>query len=93
MTIREYIKNNTFGHRAQEHGVLVIYDPDRRYRYIALSMATDKCRVINAAQSVIQKRETATEALRKTGTARGAAPRSVSATMKPVYLYGACGIK
>jgi hypothetical protein len=63
MTIREYIKNHAFGHRAQEHGVLVIYDPDRCYRDIALSMATAQCRVIDAAQSVIEQREAATEAL------------------------------
>lgn len=63
MTIREYIKNHVFSHRAQEHGVLVIYDPDRRYRDITMSMAADQCRVIDAAQSVIEQREAATEAL------------------------------
>lgn len=63
MTIRDYIKNQIFSHRAQEHGALVIYDPARRYRDIALSMASDQCRVIDAAQSVIEQREAATEAL------------------------------
>lgn len=63
MTIRDYIQNQVFGHRAQEHGALVIYDPTRRYRDIALSMSSDKCRVIDASQSVIEKREESTEAL------------------------------
>ena len=63
MTIRDYIKNQIFCHRAQEHGAFVIYDPSRRYRDIALSMVTDQCRVIDAAQSVIEQREAATEAL------------------------------
>lgn len=63
MTIREYIQGEIFGRRAREHGSLVVYDPLRRYRDIALAMAFDKCKVIDASQSVIEQRETATSAL------------------------------
>ncbi len=63
MTIREYIQNEIFGRRAREHSSLVIYDPSRRYRDIALAMASEKCRVIDTSQSVIEQRELATDAL------------------------------
>ena len=64
MTIRDYIQKQVFFRRAEEQGCLVIYDPQRRYRDLALSMDSDRCRVINAAESVIEQREAATEALR-----------------------------
>ena len=63
MTIREYIQNETFGRRAQEHASLVIYDPSHRYRDIALNMDSATCRVLDASLSVIEQRELATEAL------------------------------
>src|SRR5687767_4354833 len=63
MTIREYIQNEIFGRRAREHASLVIYDPSRRYRDIALAMTSDKCRVLDTSQSVIEQRESATDAL------------------------------
>lgn len=63
MNIREFVRNQIFGYRAQEKGALVIYDPARRYRDVALAMASDHCRVIDSSQSIIEKREEATEAL------------------------------
>ncbi|MHB9006343.1 MAG: hypothetical protein ACYDC1_05380, partial [Limisphaerales bacterium] len=63
MKIQEYIQTEIFARRAQEKGCLVIYDVARRYRGIALALANDRCRVIDASQSVIQQREAATEAL------------------------------
>jgi len=63
MTIREYIQNEIFGRRAREHASLVIYDPSRRYRDIALAMALEKCQVIDASQSVIEQRELPMDAL------------------------------
>ena len=64
MTIRDYIKDQVFGVRAAEFGCLVIYDPARRYREIALSLDSTQCRVIDTATSVIEQREAASEALR-----------------------------
>jgi PglZ domain len=63
MSIREYIQAEMFGTRAREHGSLVIYDRSRRYRDIALAMASEKCQVIDASQSIIEQRELATDAL------------------------------
>jgi len=63
MTIRDYIQNQVFARRLQEQAVLVVYDPTRRYRDIVQAMATDQCQVIDAALSVIEQRESATEAL------------------------------
>jgi len=63
MTIRDYIQNQIFLQRAEASGTLVIYDPARRYRDIALSMTTDKLLVIDASTSVIEQRETAMDAL------------------------------
>lgn len=63
MTLRDYIQEQVFARRAAERGALVIYDPSRRYREIAMAMATDKCQVIDVSSSVIEQREAATEAL------------------------------
>ena len=63
MTIRDYIQNQVFARRLQERSTLVIYDPARRYRDIALDLATDQCRVIDGSLSVIEQRELATEAM------------------------------
>lgn len=70
MAIREYIREQVFSRRAIEHGALVIYDPTRKYRDIVLEMVSEHCIVIDAAQSVIEQREAATEAL--TALAEGA---------------------
>ena len=63
MTIRDYIQKQIFLQRVEAFGTLVIYDPTRRYKDIALSMTTDKLQVIDASQSVIEQRETAMDAL------------------------------
>ena len=61
MTIQDYIRDQVFSRRVQEHSCLVIYDPVRRYREIALAMATDLCRVIDVSKSVVEQREVANE--------------------------------
>jgi len=63
MKIREFIQTEVFGKRAQAHACLVIYDPARKYREVAMSMAADKCRVIDGSLSVIEQREAAMDAL------------------------------
>jgi hypothetical protein len=63
MTIRDYIQNQVFARRAKDKGCLVIYDSERRYRDIALSLADTQCRVIDVSESIIEQREAATEAL------------------------------
>lgn len=64
MTLREYIRDQVFAPRADAHGCLVIYDPEKRYREIALALATGKKReVIDISASIIEQREAATQAL------------------------------
>ncbi|MDC0275410.1 hypothetical protein OAL00_00585, partial [Verrucomicrobiales bacterium] len=63
MTISDYIRDQVFRPRAEEHRCLVIYDPERRYREIVLSLASDKTQVIDVTDSVIEQREAANEAL------------------------------
>ena len=62
MTIRDYIRDEVFGRRAHEAGCLVVYDPARRYRDVVAGMASDRCRVIDTLNSVVEQREAATEA-------------------------------
>ena len=38
MTVRDYIQKEIFAKRAAERGCLVIYDPQRRYRDLALGL-------------------------------------------------------
>lgn len=63
MTIRDYIREQVFARRAQDRGSLVIYDPARRYRDVVGALATDKRRVIDVSESIIQQREVASAAL------------------------------
>lgn len=46
MTIWEYIRDQVFARRADNHVCLVIYDPSRRYRNVALSLANEKRRIL-----------------------------------------------
>ena len=64
MKIRDYIRNEVFAGRAAKHGALVIYDPLRRYRDMALSLAGSQCCVIDAGTSIIEAREASMRALR-----------------------------
>jgi hypothetical protein len=63
MTIRDYIKDDVFGARAGEYGCLVIYDPRRHYRDIAFSLESSQCRVLDVSESVIERRERASQSL------------------------------
>ena len=68
MTIRDYIQNQIFGHRAQEHGALwssTTHPPLSRHCLIHESRI--KCRVIDASQSVIEQREAGDGGLGLTG--------------------------
>lgn len=65
MTIREYIRDQVFARRAQDRGCLVIYDPSRRYRDVALSLASEKREVIDVGESIIKNREAAADALER----------------------------
>ena len=63
MTIREYIGKQVFNRRLQDKSCLVVYDPVRRFKDIALAMGSERCKVIDGSESIIQQREIATESL------------------------------
>lgn len=60
---KDFLRNEVFGERAQQKGCLVVYDPERRFRDVVLSLEGDRCRVIDVSDSIISKREEAVEAL------------------------------
>jgi hypothetical protein len=68
--IRDFIAEKVFAARAAEARCLMIYDPERRYRDIALGLAGEKREVIDVSSSIIVQREVAAEALSR--LARGA---------------------
>lgn len=53
--------------RMKQNGVLVVYDPEHRYRELCLELASDEIRVIDASESSIESREAALQALRELG--------------------------
>lgn len=64
MGIKDYIQQNVFAKRAAERGCLVIYDPARRYRDLAIGLNSPTCCVLDAGISIIEQREIAMVALR-----------------------------
>lgn len=64
MKIRDFVQREVFAGRAAKYGALLIYDPARRYRDLAVSLAGPQCCVIDAGPSVIEAREAAMRALR-----------------------------
>ena len=61
--IRDFITEKVFAARAADARCLMIYDPERRYREIALSLAGGKREVIDVSTSIIEQREAAADAL------------------------------
>lgn len=63
MGIREFIRDEIFAEALHRRGVLVVYDPDRRYRELCLSLAGERVTVVDASESSIESREAAMAAL------------------------------
>ena len=63
MTIKEFIQNQVLVPRLNNNGVLVVYDPARRYRELCHELSSDVLRVIDASESSIESREEANAAL------------------------------
>ncbi len=70
MKIQEFIKNQ-FAERLKDSPSLIIYDPERRYRDIALKLGQEGYKVIDASKSTILGREEATDEWLKLGSGRG----------------------
>jgi hypothetical protein len=63
MKIVEFIQHQILIPRLQQTGVLVVYDPDRRYRELCLALAGDERQVVDAGESSIESRAAALAAL------------------------------
>src|SRR5215470_3102325 len=61
--IAEYIRDNVFSARLRRSAVLVVYDAQRRYRELCLSLACDVVAVVDASESSIESREAAVRAV------------------------------
>jgi hypothetical protein len=67
MKIKNFIQQGFLLPRLKEAGVLVVYDPDRRYYELCLELGSEKLRVIDASQSSITSRTAGLAALREFG--------------------------
>ncbi len=67
MTIRQFIQEEVLSPKLKKASVLVVYDPERRYRDLCCDMAADKCAVVDATESSIESREQALALLQELG--------------------------
>jgi hypothetical protein len=67
MSIKAFIQEEVLAPRLEKRQVLVVYDPDRRYRNLCLELASDKIVVIDACESSITSRADAMDALVRLG--------------------------
>lgn len=65
-TIKSFIQDR-LKERIMQNGVLVVYDPERRYRELCLELAADEIRVIDAGENSIESREAALQTLKELG--------------------------
>ncbi|MBW9106093.1 PglZ domain-containing protein [Paraburkholderia phenoliruptrix] len=63
MRIETFIQQEILAPRMADKGVLVVYDPERRYHGTCTSMESEHCRVVDAGTSSITSREQAAQAL------------------------------
>lgn len=101
MRIETFIQQEILAPRMADKGVLVVYDPERRYHATCISMESEQCRVVDASTSSIISREQATQALVDLGQGRieqllvyvpASAPVDDEAKQKdPFSPFAACG--
>jgi hypothetical protein len=68
VSIDQFIASGVLAPRLSQSQVLVVYDPDRRYRDICLTMASDNCVVVDTTESSIESRIQAVATLRQIGS-------------------------
>ncbi|TVR84538.1 MAG: PglZ domain-containing protein [Rhodospirillales bacterium] len=68
MTTADFIRNEVLLPRLKQRGVLVVYDPARRYRTLCQGLGSDEVVVVDAGDSSIESREAALTAFRSLGT-------------------------
>lgn len=103
MKIQTFIQTQILLPRLRERDVLVVYDPDRRYRDLCLALASESLQVVDASESSIESREAALLALQDLGRPQpqveglliyvpGPAPANDEEKQRdPFSLYAACG--
>lgn len=69
MKISEFLTDQVFRPRVKSQSVLVVYDPQRRYRKSCQALRSDVCRFVDASDSSILSREDALAALQELGRA------------------------
>ncbi len=67
MTIKQFIQEEVLRPKLKKASVLVVYDPERRYRDLCCDMTADKCAVVDATESSIESREQALALLQELG--------------------------
>ena len=101
MSIQTFIQQQILAPRLSKRGVLVAYDPERRYRETCLALADERCEVVDTTESSILSREQASKALVALGKGQldrllvyvpVAQPLTEEAKQAdPFAAYGACG--
>jgi len=103
MGIKDFIQNEILLPRLKKSGVLIIYDPQRRYRELCLELAAENQRVVDASESSIESREQALATLQQLGEPNAKlesllvyvpAQRPLSGEDQqedPFSIYGVCG--
>ncbi|MCY4358033.1 MAG: PglZ domain-containing protein [Gammaproteobacteria bacterium] len=101
MSFAEFFKSSVLETRLNNSQVMVVYDPEQRYRDACLEMVTDKRVVVDSSDSSITSRAEAIAALGKLGDHKieqllvyvpAAKPLEDDDKQKdPFALYGACG--
>lgn len=67
MGIREFIQTEILLPRLDRSGVLVVYDPHKRYRELCQGLKSDALKVVDATETSIESREAAIRALTELG--------------------------
>ena len=103
MNITKFIQNHTLLPRLKQNGVLVVYDPEKRYHEMCLGFADDNFEVIDASEGSITSRAAGMAALQAMGKPNTKlegllvyVPVKVPVTDEekqrdPFAVYGACG--
>lgn len=101
MSIQQFIQEQILAPRLEKHQVLVVYDPEQRYRDTCLALAGEQCVVVDATESSIQARAQAIKALTELGEHKLAQLLVYVPAAKPLEdedkqrdpyaLYSACG--
>lgn len=97
--IQAFIQQEILLPRLQENSVLVVYDPEQRYRDLCLDLATSERQVVDASESSIESRESALTALQRLGQSNqllvyvpAKAPLTDEAKQAdPFSIYAECG--